>query len=184
MTANTGPVFTQPAQPAQPIPAPEPAAAQPIPEVAQPVPAPAPAPAPAPVLGSSVMAIWCRRFMNWLIPAQPVPAPAQPVPAPAPAPAPAPVLGPSATEILRRWFLNWLMGRNNVDLEAYVREVVRIGQERAAARAAFEAVDKRQRKELIQLLKQKRDADADASPSTLLERLENTSESNESKENM
>ncbi len=72
-----------------------------------------------------------------------------------------------------------------MDLEAYVREVVRIGQERAAARAALaaaEAVDKRQRKE--QLLKQKRDADADASPSTLLERLENTSESNESKENM
>jgi hypothetical protein len=86
------------------------------------------------------------------------------------------------------------MGRNNVDLEAYVREVVRIGQERAAARAAAEAVDKRQRKDLIQLLKQKREAeaeaeadaeaDADASPSTLLERLENTSESNESKENM
>jgi hypothetical protein len=83
------------------------------------------------------------------------------------------------------------MGRNNVDLEAYVREVVRIGQERAAARAAAEAVDKRQRKDLIQLLKQKReaeaeaDAEADASPSsTLLERLENTSESNESKENM
>jgi hypothetical protein len=81
--------------------------------------------------------------------------------------------------------MNWLMGRNNVDLEAYVREVVRRGQERAAARAALaaaEAVDKRQRKE--QLLKQKRDADADASPCTLLERLENTSESNESKENM
>ncbi len=35
MTANTGPVFTQPAQP---IPAPEPAAAQPIPEAAQPLP--------------------------------------------------------------------------------------------------------------------------------------------------
>jgi len=33
VTANTGPVFTQPAQP---IPAPEPAAAQPIPEAPEP----------------------------------------------------------------------------------------------------------------------------------------------------